>query len=244
VIRISPSQINTWRTCPRRWWYDRNRERVQHPAAAEGERVHGVLENWLQYGTPPDLDQPQGRTAVAGLALIPQPYVAEVERPFALEYEGVTYSGRIDFSYGYVPGASVTIGDHKTTSNLARAKTPEELETDPQRVIYSYWATQAYGVAAVTARWVYYLRVTRSRKNGKAQAVELTEDTDTIARRMAELHESAQPLIEAKRLSTGPAGLTRDFSACHLYPPHGCPYARECLRGTSSDERAIGAILG
>ena len=253
-VAISPSQVGAWEQCPRRWWYARHRVTPPHPAAAAGTRTHHVLEGWLEHGTAPDTgpDAPEptdehlaARTAVAGLALIPEPRKAAVEIPFEFTIGGVTYRGRVDYLVDYVHGAAITIADHKTIGDLRRRKTPEDLATDPQWIIYAFWAAETYDVERVEGRWIYYQRVTRSksRRTGKAARVEVSVTRAEARRRFWALHtERAAPLVEAKRLGLGPDRLARNFAACGLYPPGGCPYRLECHADVDPLERAAALL--
>ena len=261
-ITISPSQINAWETCPRRWWYERNRDRPQHPAAAAGSRTHTVLEGWLRDGTPPDIggdpeivalgvmaptdDQLAARTAIAGLGLIPEPGRVAVELPFEFVVAGVVYRGRIDYIDDYRATERITIADHKTIGDLRRRKTPEDLATDPQWIIYAFHACEAYDVAAVRGRWIYYQRVTRakSRRTGRADVVEVHVTRAEARRRFWRLHtERAAVLVDAKRRALRPDALARRFESCALYPPHGCPHRVECHADVNPLERAA-ALMG
>jgi len=248
LVRISPSQIKTWHDlCPRRWYYERHRKRSQNEAAAAGERMHTVLERWLEYGTPPDLGTDAGRTAVAGLGLIPGPHVAQVELKFEHEHQGVTYNGRIDFAAGYEPGRFVLVGDHKSIGDIRRAKSIEDLRDDPQWVIYGHWAAEHYEVETVGGRWVYYQRTTKSRPRGRAAKVEFSASRSELRGRFQELHERRSlPIVQARTSGELPP---RNLKSCHLFPSRdpatsGCPYKRECHATLDPAERLHATIFG
>ncbi len=238
LVKISPSQINAWHDpafgCPSRWWYDRNRPRVQHPAAQYGTDVHQVLEDYQAIGKAPDLTTREGLTAVAGLGLLSPPRTAQVEISMSFAHDRVLYNGRIDFCEGYVPRKHVIVGDHKTIGTLSRHKTEAELLDDPQRILYSYWAMHTYRVDAVTARWIYYQRVTQSKKAGEAKAVQFTESAGDIAERFHDLHQKrGLPILDAKLRELTPPDLEKNLGACHMFPPHGCPHKTECHKTVS-----------
>ncbi|MEC9048904.1 MAG: PD-(D/E)XK nuclease family protein [Planctomycetota bacterium] len=246
-VGISPSQIKTYHEqCPRRWWYSRNRPRPPRrddDPAVFGDRVHLVLEDWLQYGTVLDLGTREGKTAIAGLGFLPPPKAALVEGKFSFVYDRVKYNGRIDFTTDYEQGQHITIGDHKTIGQLHRHKTEDELVWDPQRIIYSMWGVLRYRVQRVTARWVYYQRVTKSRKHGKSTVVEFTEEADMIRERFEDLHKRRSlPILNARLDDRGPTALPRNMENCNLFPPHGCPYREECHGGLSSIDRLKAAF--
>lgn len=250
LIPISPSQIASWHgLCPRRWWYDRNRPRTEHPAAAYGTAVHDILEQYQRWGTAPNMLHPDelkarhAKTAVAGLGLLSPPMHAVAEEKFAFAFDRVRYNGRIDWWESYVQHEHVLIGDHKTIGDLARRKTEAELLDDAQRIIYSMWAVLRFGVKTVTARWVYYRRVTKAKKAGKAEAVQFTEGAEQIRERFADLHQKRSlPILDAKLRDLQGHQLPRNLKSCHLFPPHGCPHADECLRDVSPLDRAAASI--
>ena len=240
--RVSPSQVNTWDTCKRRWWYSRRRPRTSNVYAEFGTRVHALLESWLALGIAPPLRSPagpdkHGLCAVQGLGLIPAPRTAIVEQGFKLDYQGVRWNGRIDFLHDYRAQGPITIGDHKTISKLARAKTSDELLVDPQRIVYAAWAAATFSVRSVTATWVYYQRT-----SPKSRRVDVTESSTEIWQRFRDLHHRVGlPILAATSIET-PHAFPRNLDACQLYPPHGCPYAGECLQGVSALDLAGQAL--
>jgi hypothetical protein len=225
--------------------------------------MHAVLERWLEYGTPPVLDEYEtstggakvptarcqaGRTAVSGLGLIPPPLHAQVEIGLTLPYrDGVTYTGRVDYTAGYTraSGGHVIVGDHKSIGSLARAKTHDELREDPQWIIYGHWAAEHYEVERVTGEWVYYQRTTQRRQRGIARKVTISASRSELADKFAEQHErKSLPIVQARRTGALPP---RNLGSCHLFPPHGCPYQRECHAtggGVDPLERMHAAIFG
>ena len=64
MIRISPSQIEDFRLCPRKWAFSSVAKlpRPQSKWAAFGEEVHAVLERWVRDGAAPP-DSAAGRVA-------------------------------------------------------------------------------------------------------------------------------------------------------------------------------------
>ena len=238
-VRISPSQIATWNTCPRRWWYSRNRPRgPEHPAAAFGTRTHAQLEEWLLHGKPPDPDTDEGRRALPGLAYLPLPRTAAVEVQFEMPEGAALYNGRIDFLFGYDPGRCIVVGDHKTTGDFRYAKTEEDLLDDPQRIVYSRWAAKTWGVDEVIATWVYY----RRRGAPKAMTITLSEPSTRTEERFQALHERVGLPIVQGRSEPIPDSFPRNLSSCHLYPPNGCPFKNECHMGTEPADLLAAAL--
>ncbi|HKY51187.1 MAG TPA: PD-(D/E)XK nuclease family protein, partial [Candidatus Limnocylindria bacterium] len=90
MTHVSPSQIETWRGCQRRWAYSRIRPRHDNPWAAFGTRVHTILERWLELRETPDHTTPEGRCALAAVPEIPLPQSpgSAVEHAFAFVSDG------------------------------------------------------------------------------------------------------------------------------------------------------------
>jgi RecB family exonuclease len=142
---VSPSQISTFRTCHRQWYFQSilGIRAPQKPSAALGEAVHKQLEDYILKGTPPDKNVEAGKIASKGLSFLPPAEECDVEMNIgehpagkALQIEGIQVTGRIDLlRWKGVPMPEVL--DHKTTSNPAYALTEAELHNDPQMLIYS-----------------------------------------------------------------------------------------------------------
>lgn len=90
-MHVSPSQIETWRGCQRRWAYSRIRPRTTNEYAAFGTRVHSILERWLEHRVTPDHKTAEGLCALAAVPELPQPQQpgAAVEHGFAFVSDGV-----------------------------------------------------------------------------------------------------------------------------------------------------------
>lgn len=252
----SPSQVETWRDCKRKWGYSRVRERGPNPAADYGTRCHTLLERWLLHGELPPNDTPEGRTVWTGLHLLPMPRspgLALEERAtpvlggpqLALALgladdalgPAVAWDMRKDFRYG-LTADGVVIGDHKTTGDIAKyAKTSETLSTiDPQGVAYTHDCAEHYGVSWVVGQWVYYQRDAKA----KAKAVTFQISRQQARERFAAMHVAdVVPMVRAR--ATPIDDLPRNLEACTKYG--GCPYARECLATVSSQDRAMSALV-
>jgi hypothetical protein len=135
-LRISPSQIKRWRSCPRKSAFqlctDHEPERGPIGGAELGSRCHEMAEAYMLHGTLPDEREEfvdgkgkvhyPGKIVKAALPMLPRPGTAEVETRVQFD----VFSGRIDFRE---PGV---IGDLKTTSNLKYALNEDTLPVDPQ----------------------------------------------------------------------------------------------------------------
>ena len=250
----SPSQVETWRDCQRKWAYSRVREKTEHPSAAYGTRCHKLLEDWLIKRIPPPNDTPEGKTVWTGLHLIPTPWtpglgIEERATPVlggpplarALGLEdgalgpSVAWDMRKDFRYGYTPdgGGVLVIGDHKTTGDIAKyAKTAETLSTtDPQGIAYTHDSAEHYDVAWVVGQWVYYQRDAKA----KAKPVTFSISRQQARERFAKMHvEEVVPMVRARAAPI--ESLPRNLDACNSYG--GCPYQRECHATITPEESA------
>lgn len=128
MIYTSASQIDTYLSCPRRWFY-RSVLKVktpQHPKAALGDRVHKLLEAYLEsppYAPAwPDVAETfeltgrggkvtkyyPGKLAELGIRHLPPPGVATVEETMRLDIhyggEPIRYNGRVDAQWAEVAG--------------------------------------------------------------------------------------------------------------------------------------------
>ncbi len=232
---VSPSQITTFRSCPRSWYYPQVlKERPpQKKSAKLGEDIHHVLENYLEKGVAPDLSTQVGRIAHAGLKFLPEPGSAYVELDIGkhpagegLQLAGIRVIGRVDFVD--LTKDIPEIGDHKTTSNFSYAKTPEELLWDPQMVIYGQFLirfAEHMGEplpARVRARHIYYLTT------GQPKALEIpVEFSDSHLNKVwnGSLTETVKEMTDVykiKKVEDVPA----NYSACGNYG--GCFFRDRC----------------
>jgi hypothetical protein len=242
VTHISPSQVSTYKGCPRRWAYSRQRPRApQDERAAFRDRAHKVAEDWLENAVPPDPKTPEGLCIISGIHRLPLPGTALVEHRFDRTFWGVTMTGRIDYLYGYDPGRVIVIGDHKTTGDLKWRKVPghddPELDFwwDPQRIIYGTYAAAEWGVEYVAAHWNYY------RRDGKgSEPTVLVESAEGLAGRFAQLFaQYIGPMWHC--YGAPPENYPRNLSNCRAFG-RLCEFADECLRDVSPIERASSVI--
>jgi hypothetical protein len=250
LVRVSPSQIATWRGCCRKWAYSRCRSRTENTYAIFGQAVHKVLEAWLQWGVIPNLLDPHGACAMAGLHFLPMPPQPGVEHGFEFLFDGVLYNGRIDLLSGFVARRHIVVTDHKSTGDLKWAKEPDELQDDPQWITYGYYAAHALDVDLVIGQWVYYRR-------GKPKAIDTTiAETRAILtqRFLRQHHLHVLPLAASRRCMPANDGPERERwidlhprvadaghrdSECRKYG--GCPYFHECLNPMQRMTAAIAA---
>lgn len=137
----SPSQVSTYRDCPRKWFYSRtlNRPRKDTPATLKGKKIHSQLEGWLKNKVPPENDR-----AKLLIPLLPLPHESLlIEHEIRLLTPPGLLRGYVDV---LAPTPTLdwpadlprlpTVFDHKTTIDLWNAKSPAALENDPQALLY------------------------------------------------------------------------------------------------------------
>ena len=247
--RLSPSQVATFADCERKWgWAYLDKVEVpQHRSAAAGERVHAVLEAWLASGTPPDLDEVLeldgrvyhiGRIAEAGLHLLPPPgphhdIEAWIDVPM-LTVPGARWRGRVDSAWVDEGSGEPEILDHKTTGDLAWAKTEDDLRKDAQALVYAHAALHVSGAEAARLRWVYY----RTRQPYKARAVSVRLTREHVEQHLAVWEEYASQMFEHKRAGRRALDLAPNPLSCGRYG--GCPHRSRC---NLTDQERVRAMI-
>jgi len=241
----SPSQINDSVQCLRKWaWAKLDGVRpVQHRSAAAGERIHAILEAWLKFATPPNIEERlvldgreyrPGLSAMNGMHHLPPPGPHNfVERAF--QY-GV-WNGRIDFTHVTKDGIYLQpdeirvdaddvvpeIGDHKSTGNMAYSLDETKLRSDPQGIVYANALFDDFPrVPFVRERWVYY----GTSKPFPSKKVHIAVGRDEARYRLEPLDDLARGLIRLRGTSLRAMDLPPSPSACENYG--GCPHKQRC----------------
>jgi hypothetical protein len=257
-IAISPSQVETFDLCARKWAYNKI-DRIPSPqnaAAALGEAAHKHREDWLIHGTPPP-DDKTGKLARVGMEHLPPPGKAMVEIPLVLPVTldadptvnggrpvRVKVNGRIDFFMPNTPDGFIfgeagipLIGDHKTTSGEQWAKTADDLLTkDSQAAIYAAYALHVVPTApAVDLHWSYMVKGSSPRQHQVKTRISrdqaLTRFSAVVSRAKDMLRVIQTPGIVASAVEP-------TVSACEAFG--GCPYREVCP--ITTHER-IGALM-
>jgi len=240
---ISPSQIESWRLCRRKWAWNKI-DKIQglgNVAAEKGTIIHEVLEAWLKDGRAIDPDEVRtlsdgtmfkpGPIAAAGLKHLPMPKTCGTERFIHVKTQKAKYHGYIDWDLkGDVP----VVGDHKSTSDFKWAKTEDDLRKDPQATIYAAAIMAETGAVQVELRWVYY-QTKGAAKSKKVSLVVLKED---VERNFDELDVTALEINEARRTAKTALDLEPNVRACDNFG--GCQYRENC--NLSSTDRIKGLM--
>lgn len=261
-IAISPSQVETFDLCARKWAYQKI-DRIPSPqnaAAALGEAAHKHRENWLIHGTPPPVDgyDKAAKLALVGLEHLPPPGKAQIEIPLVLPVTfapdptvnggkpvRVKVNGRIDFfvpntpESGFVFGEAGVplIGDHKTTSGEQWAKTADDLLTkDSQAAIYAAYALHVVPTApAVDLHWSYMVKGSSPRQH----QVRVRMGRDHALTRFSAVVSRAKDMLRVIQTpGIVAAQVEPTVSACEAFG--GCPYREIC---PISNQERIGALM-
>lgn len=134
---VSASQISTYLSCQRQWWWNKvfGLPTTQKASAALGEAVHASIEAYLGGERTLHPVAVPGRKKLDELRALDPLVEAKMERRLD---NGLVFVGRIDLM---VPEQRLIV-DHKTTSSLQYAKTEEELRADVQMLAYAYEVLQ------------------------------------------------------------------------------------------------------
>lgn len=164
-LKLSPSKVSKYRDCPTALWWNVvcGLREPQSKAAKEGEYIHKLAENYMIKGEMPYKNGRLERAFQALLPLLPQERLraSEVEMWFELQFLGwPIMRGRMDYLISPIrikgcppedtpidrvpPEYWLEINDIKTTSDLKYARSAEDLETDPQSIIYSMYYLQRW----------------------------------------------------------------------------------------------------
>jgi hypothetical protein len=160
VDYVSPSAVETYCDCPRKWAHVKlgGAPKRQSKAAELGSAVHSQHEDWLLTGKPYDRTSRAGEIASCTLHLLPDPGVAVVEQEILFSFETakgvVSLGGKLDAHW--IESGLPRVLDHKTTGDLQWAKLEKsQLIGHPQAPIYALWAMGWYGTEWAELRWNY-----------------------------------------------------------------------------------------
>lgn len=231
----SPSQIETWQDCHRKWGLEKL-DRLPKPQAKSaelGEAIHTQLESHL-LGKGLDFTSKIPRWAAMGLSaelaatalhLLPPPGSVEVERKFdavRLSDNPWAWTGRIDWMQ---LGPPITIGDHKSTSEIkAWAKSPQDLIKDVQANVYAKYALTHLSPHAesVQLQWTYI----QTKGPKLALPVVQTLSRSQVESRFSEIDQIAAQITEARQQVKSGLELPYNPDTCEKYG--GCPYQGVC----------------
>jgi len=237
----SASQIDTYEMCPRKWALDKIDKLPRKPNkyAAMGSALHKIAEEWLRDGIPAPATE-LGEIIMPLIPHLPPPNTPglEIETTVKRTLAGVAFKGLIDVRLPYPYSPIPKVWDHKSTTDLKWALTPEGLVTNVQSTLYA-WDTildsqeRGYKGDVVDLQWGYM------RTRGAPKALPVCQRV-SMADILPRLEKTKKAALEQKLLrETISSGLELPPSAdaCEAYG--GCPYAETCNLTASQRIRSI-----
>lgn len=199
INHVSATQISTFVSCSRAWFYDKVAGLTPPQTAAQsaGDTIHQQSEAYFG----PDRKPITHPALLKALAELPQPgdsLLAEHPHDYALNMQAaeVEVKGRIDLLHLAAPGV-VNIIDHKTksASSFKRfCKTEEQLATDLQMTIYG-----AYTVHKYAARDLTFTHVNLNRDSDKYKIISARRTAEEVLD--AYEHLVVSPVREMKQVA-------------------------------------------
>lgn len=250
LVRVSPSQIETFEKCKRLWYFGWI-EGIRSPSSAaqeRGTRIHQVIEFYLLHGRIPSpeetydgallnhADHDLGRRLVAKAIEnrhLPQGGRPDLEIEAAIQVDILDAAGNVIATMvgrkdlGYEEPDAVYIEDHKSTSSFDYAKTPAQLAENIQLVSYAKAARAAGATKPLVVSHIYYL--TKNKIKVATHRVEATLTEDQIAQVWARVVAATTEMVHLRATKPGADAVepTGVFSKhCGAYG--GCQFKERC----------------
>ena len=253
---FSSSMVSEWLECERKFafQYIAGHKKPATKATTLGTQIHDVLEHYLKGHGWDFATYPEAAKLASHLApLLPEP------KTWGLIVEGEwrneshprhAWSGRIDWIlYALSPKLRIKIGDHKSTSSIAKwAKSEDDLRENVQAILYAWHALAtieatleamvdedvptyavldlAQTVEEIDLQWTYVQTTGKPSPTPRT----LTLSKKHILDRMSLIDDVAEGMSHALDTVTDPNELQPTTSACHKYG--GCPFAPMCKMTT------------
>ena len=232
TVFVSPSQHEVFELCKRKWAFQRldGAARFESDKMKFGTEGHGIAEQWLRNGTVPPRSE-AGEVFKQGIHLLPAPHAElMIEAGLELELKGnIVMVGFIDvlvpphLRQSKVP----QVIDHKFTSDLRYAKTPEQLRNDAQAVVYSVAVMERFKSRSVDGAWVYYGFSGPNHKPSGTKVVPFHHTVDSATKPWNRIVEQSHEMAKLRR---NPALKAVDVeptpTACSAFG--GCEFAGVC----------------
>lgn len=231
LIRVSASQVETFRSCPRKWFNGSVlKERApQSPSQARGEEVHAQIEPYLLTGQI-DAASPHAPLVEVARQFLPAPGKGLlVEHEFRMP----TFEGGPEF-LGYIDladprGSVLRIYDHKTTSDFRYAKTPAELCESVQMMAYAQWGfsvLETFGIDKADVVEVAHVYL-RTRGKPKAHFVSTVVSREHVEGQWQKILATVREMQGwAQKHPKTADDLPPNTDACGMYG--GCYYRPKC----------------
>lgn len=234
TVWFSASQVGQYRDCARKWAW-RYVAGIKSPPTKSQELGTEVddqqIQPYLRNGRPFDFTRPSGAIANELRHYLPAPQtpgmVVQKEIRIVTADTAFGFLGYIDV---FVPGHVRTgeyagvplVIDTKTTANLRYAKSPRDLATDPQAVLYATATMLESGAAEVDLEWLY----TQTRGAHATRRVHLRMHADAASTQYEAIEATGRELFGIKASGVQPLDLPPNVHACDMFG--GCPYQHKC----------------
>lgn len=226
LVSTSPSQLNLYLDCPRKWGY----EKVFHRGKAfaswltTGTGLHTEMENYFLHGT-----LPTSPSALLALELDEVPERGSeiyIEAPHdyntQLFMANVPVKGRVDFRVGPRGSDSFRILDWKSCKTYAYTQTADALARNPQGIVYLQYGFLVHPEATHGTFGHVYLRT--GTEGAKAVV------TDRLSRaHVQEVYNELERVVVEMKVAAGaqePEDIRYNKSACSKYG--GCQFRSIC----------------
>lgn len=235
-ICVSPSQIKTFRDCMRKLAFDKidRVERTQSAGAAFGDKVHKVGEAYMRFRTPPP-KTPAGECFAQGIGkkdFLPKPHKdLLVEQHFVielLELDRVLLHGYVDLQEPHEEQPKVI--DYKYTKDRKWIPSFEELEVDPQVLIYGAAGLLSFETPRIETLWLYFVtNAARTKPKGISQRGIIWDFESLNAEgQMDRIIEDAAAIAHMRRTFDAAKDVPFNGAACQKFG--GCEYKSICQR--------------
>lgn len=241
--RASASQIDTFRLCNRKWWFNSiaKVEVEKKGSLTLGSSIHTAIEHYL-LGTahePSEHVYKVTRDALADTAWLRGQYDTHPLAKEAVEYaflDSTTFitpvKGFIDVKLVDVDHAkkvcNIHIIDHKSTKNFKYCKTQKQLKKNPQAIIYcavirNEMREKLGSDYIINVKFSHHYIHTVEPQPPATVTITFTEEE--LARGIAEVNADLQGILNTKDEVDSDAVLPT-MTACGMYG--GCPFSAVC----------------
>lgn len=237
--RVSPSQIESFEMCPRRWYNQSilGMREPGTPAQQRGIDVASAVEKFYEAGELPPPEFPHLELVRAILPhLGPRTSTVSVEKWVESQtapglpnvrgrYDHFDREERDHSVEGLPPVEAATLSDVKCRSSARYAKTPAELANDLQLNSYAVALVRDHELPRIALRHVYGIT------SGKPKAfpVSVVLEPEQLLGRWNKTVSSVRTMATWANLQPADASaLDPNTEACSKFPPAGCPFRSRC----------------
>lgn len=233
---MSPSQIKTKRDCFRKLAYDKidRVERESSEGAAFGTKVHKAGEEWMRFRQAPP-KTPEGQCFAQGIGkkdFLPKPSGdLLIEHHFVIELpelDRVLLHGYIDLMVPH--DVQPRVIDYKYTKSRKWIPTLEELESDPQVLIYAAAGLLHFDTPRIETEWLYFVtNAVRTKPKGTSKRAIVWDGPSLNADgQFDRIIEDAAAIAHMRRTAKAAKDVEPDYTACQKFG--GCEFRGICPR--------------